>query len=158
MQSVENLFNIKHDNAIGRMQMESTICVILAAQLEEYEQIFYAAPQVHLSPDELKKVRKITAYIEQNLMHKHTVLSLTKQSGLSQKKLQSAFNAIYQTTIIKFVNDLKLEKSRELLMKKPLNISEISYALGFSNRSYFNFLFKRKFGTSPRKYRKYENL
>lgn len=154
MKSVEALFEINRDGALGRMQMESTICSILAAQIEECEDNFDSVPAPQLSADDLKKVQSVTRYIEENLSKKYNIRSLTKQSGLSQKKLQYAFKAVYQTTTIKFINDLKLEKSREWLIDGAMNISEITYALGFSNSSYYTFLFKRKFGMSPLEYRK----
>lgn len=154
MKSVEALFEIDRNGAIGRMQIESTICSILAAQIEECENNFDSVPAPQLSSADLKKLQLVIQYIQENLSKKHTVQSLSKLSGLSQKKLQYAFRAVYRTTAIKFINDLKLEKSREWLMEGTLNISEITYALGFSNSSYYTFLFKRKFGISPFEYRK----
>jgi len=47
---------------------------------------------------------------------------------------------------------IKLEKSKQLLKHTELNISEIAYAVGFKDPSYFSRLFSEKYGISPSQY------
>ena len=46
----------------------------------------------------------------------------------------------------------KLNKSVEMLKKGEMNISEVSYSLGFSSPSHFSNTFKNRFGMSPKNY------
>lgn len=53
-----------------------------------------------------------------------------------------------------YVNHLKLEKSKELIGKAELNITQISNYLGYSSVHYFSRQFKQKYGMSPSEYSK----
>jgi AraC-like DNA-binding protein len=54
------------------------------------------------------------------------------------------------------VMELRLQKARAMLVSPhddPLTITEIAYACGFNEASYFNRCFRRRFGASPTQYR-----
>ena len=52
-----------------------------------------------------------------------------------------------------YVNQYRLEKSISLLRNTGMSITEIAYACGFSNTSYFCELFHKYYGTTPGKFR-----
>jgi AraC-like DNA-binding protein len=52
-----------------------------------------------------------------------------------------------------FMNDIRLGNATRLLLKGDLNISEIAFASGFNHPSYFNRMFKRMTGLTPKNYR-----
>jgi AraC-like DNA-binding protein len=47
------------------------------------------------------------------------------------------------------LKDFRLEKAKELMKKKPYNISQITFESGFSSPSYFTKCFKKKYGLLP---------
>jgi AraC-like DNA-binding protein len=55
---------------------------------------------------------------------------------------------------VRYVNDEKMELAKEMLISTPLPIDVISSDLGFSHTSYFCKIFKKKFATTPKSYRK----
>ena len=57
-------------------------------------------------------------------------------------------------TISHFVNRCKLEEAKSLLSHTEMTLSEISNYLCFSSQSYFQNLFKKKYGVTPNTYRK----
>lgn len=57
-------------------------------------------------------------------------------------------------TISHFVNRCKLEEAKSLLSHTEMTLSEISNYLCFSSQSYFQNLFKKKYGVTPNAYRK----
>ena len=67
--------------------------------------------------------------------------------------------ALLQETGMSFterVLELRLQKTRTMLMSRQhsnLKVSDIAFASGFSNVSYFNQAFRRRFGCSPTQYR-----
>lgn len=151
---VENLYNIPHDGIIRRMVVNGLVLNILACQIAEHEANYSNPRSRAISNKEIEKMRKISAYIKSNLSSKHSVQSISLLVGLNSKRLQQCLKIKYGQTLIDFINTLKLEQAREWLLANELNISEITYRLGFSNGSYFTFLFKRKFGMTPLQYRK----
>ncbi|MEI7734598.1 MAG: nickel-binding protein [Ferruginibacter sp.] len=47
------------------------------------------------------------------------------------------------------LKDFRLDKAKELMKKKPYNISQITFESGFSSPSYFTKCFKKKYGLLP---------
>lgn len=56
--------------------------------------------------------------------------------------------------LVKYGQSFYLAKAKELLLNSDKNISEIIQELGFMNRTHFNEIFKKKFGTTPKEFRK----
>jgi AraC-like DNA-binding protein len=81
--------------------------------------------------------------------------SLARRMGLSRRYVN---DLLYEsgTTFADRVMELRLQKARALLCDRRndrLKVSEIAYACGFNELSYFNRCFKRRFGGSPTQYR-----
>ena len=57
-------------------------------------------------------------------------------------------------TVGEYLQDIRMKKARELLLKTDMQISEISEACGFSDTNYFIACFSERFGTPPKKFRK----
>jgi AraC-like DNA-binding protein len=152
VQAIEEFYNLKATGAVKRILSETIILKVLGYQLEEYEQSLKDEKLNGLQKTDFEKLQRTVQYIENNLSKKHTIRSLTSMSGMTEKQLQRSFKKVFRYTPIQFVNELRLEKSRELLLKSDLNSKEITYKLGFSNTSYFTLLFKKKFGLTPKSY------
>lgn len=75
-------------------------------------------------------------------------------SALSLRQLQRIFKEKLDTTPTNFITTLKMEEAAKLLMISDSNISEIAYALGFSDPAYFTRIFKKYFGKSPSEFAK----
>lgn len=53
-----------------------------------------------------------------------------------------------------YLQQYRLEKASILLRKSPLNITDVSYAVGFQHPPYFTKLFTQYKGMTPSEYRK----
>lgn len=74
--------------------------------------------------------------------------------GITERYLQQLMES-HGETFSHFVLRQRLDKAAALLVsKRNLRISEIAYLCGFSDLSYFNRSFKKRFGENPRAYRK----
>jgi len=56
-------------------------------------------------------------------------------------------------TYSQFLNEVRIEKSKHLLLNTNLPILEIALSIGYNNQNYYNMAFKRVTGTTPLKYR-----
>lgn len=52
-----------------------------------------------------------------------------------------------------FVNNIRLQRAREMLCNTDKNVAEIAYDTGFVNVTYFNRLFRRKYKCTPKSMR-----
>lgn len=94
-------------------------------------------------------VYKAIIYINDNYMIDFTVEELAKMCGLSLSTFRRLFKAQTGTSPIKYKNNLKLLRAREMLGSGLYNVSEIVEIFGFCDMPYFNKIYKQKFGTNP---------
>lgn len=83
-----------------------------------------------------------------------SMAELSKQVGLNEFSLGQKFKQVFGTTLFRYLHDHRLEVARQLLSDRSLRIEEISRRVGFANRSYFAAEFRKKFGVSPKNYRR----
>lgn len=85
---------------------------------------------------------------------------LRSASGFANKlnihvnHLNRAVKDITGKTTSDLINNRFIKEAKDLLTKTTLNVSEVSYVLGFSETSNFNGFFKKHVKISPSKYRK----
>ncbi|OJU24994.1 MAG: DNA-binding response regulator [Sphingobacteriales bacterium 41-5] len=78
---------------------------------------------------------------------------LARAMNMSTAVLYKKFNALSQVSIGEFIKSLRLKRAAFLLIEPgALNISEIAWAVGFSDRKYFSKEFKKAFGCTPSAY------
>ena len=81
-----------------------------------------------------------------------TLQELSEEIGLSLKKLKEGFKQIYGDSVYSFLFEYKMEVSRKLLESGDYNVSEVGLRVGYSTASHFITAFKKKYGTTPKKY------
>lgn len=100
-------------------------------------------------------LRKLNELIEKNIDKSlYTVENLAKDLTISRVQLYRKVKAILGISVSDHINNIRLEKSKELLLNSNQNISEIAYSVGFSSPNYFSTSFKNKYGLSPKEFKK----
>lgn len=101
-----------------------------------------------------KFIDKVEAVIEKNLMNEEFgVNDLGDELGYSRMQLYRKLKFVTNFSANEFIRSYRLKKSASLLLESDMNITEILYEVGFSNRSYYAKCFKLKYGKSPREYK-----
>lgn len=99
-------------------------------------------------------LRKLNGLMEKNFDNSaYTVEDLARNLTISRVQLYRKVKAILGISVSDHINNMRLDKSKMLLKKSELNISEIAYAVGFSSPNYFSTSFKNKFGVTPKEYK-----
>ncbi len=98
------------------------------------------------------KIRKAKDIIISRMAEPPTLQQLSNEIGLSLKKLKDGFKQIYGEPVYAFLFDYKMEVSRQLLASGDYNVNEVGLKVGYSTASHFIAAFKKKFGTTPKKY------
>jgi len=100
----------------------------------------------------IAKLKKAKDIITSNFAEPPTLKALAETIGLSLKKLKEGFKQIYGDTVYGFLFDYKMEVARKLLDTGDYNVNEVGLKVGYSTSSHFIAAFKKKFGTTPKKY------
>jgi len=98
------------------------------------------------------KIRKAKDIIISRMAEPPTLPELSDEIGLNLKKLKEGFKQIYGDTVYSFLFDYKMEVARKLLESGEHNVNEVGLKVGYSASSHFIAAFKKKFGTTPKKY------
>jgi AraC-like DNA-binding protein len=98
------------------------------------------------------KIRKAKDIIISRMAEPPSLQELADEIGLSLKKLKEGFKQIYGDSVFSFLFDYKLEVARKLLEGGDDNVNEVGLKVGYSTSSHFIAAFKKKYGTTPKKY------
>ncbi|MDO5422601.1 MAG: response regulator [Eubacteriales bacterium] len=102
----------------------------------------------------IQVIEKVKEYVQSHYMDPE--LSLTAaadDAGVSTGYLSGLFKKEAGMNFVKYLTDLRMEKSMELLKSTDKRTYEIAYETGFSNPHYFSVLFKKCTGMSPSDFR-----
>ncbi|HSM64169.1 MAG TPA: AraC family transcriptional regulator [Gillisia sp.] len=106
-----------------------------------------------LSDEEnIKKIRSAKDIVINRMAEPPSLQELSDEIGLSLKKLKEGFKHIYGDSFYSFLFDYKMEYARKLLDSGEYNVNEVGLRVGYSTSSHFIAAFKKKFGTTPKKY------
>lgn len=102
--------------------------------------------------DNVKRIRKAKEIVISRMSEPPTLTDLAQEIGLSLKKLKEGFKQIYGDSVYSFLFDYKMEHARKLLESGQHNVNEVGLRVGYSTGSHFIAAFKKKYGTTPKKY------
>lgn len=98
------------------------------------------------------KIRKAKDIVIERMSEPPSLQELADEIGLSLKKLKEGFKQIYGDSVFSFLLDYKMEVARKLLEAGNDNVNEVGHKVGYSTSSHFIAAFKKKYGTTPKKY------
>lgn len=98
------------------------------------------------------KIRKAKDIVVSRMAEPPSLQELAEEIGLSLKKLKEGFKQIYGDSVFSFLLDYKMEVARKLLESGENNVNEVGLKVGYSTASHFIAAFKKKYGTTPKKY------
>lgn len=103
-----------------------------------------------LDEELLKKAFKI---VEENISNEQfDIPFFCSELGVSRTMLFLKVKAWTNFTPNEFIHEIRLKRAAQLLEQNKLNISEISYKVGFNNPKYFSKCFQKKYGETPSQY------
>ena len=100
----------------------------------------------------IKKIKKAKEIIISRMIEPPTLQELAKEVDISLKKLKQGFKQVYGASVFSFLIDYKMQVSKRLLSSGNYNVNEVALRVGYSTATHFINAFKKKFGTTPKKY------
>lgn len=105
-----------------------------------------------IDEENVAKIKKAKDIVINNMAEPPGLQELADTIGLTLKKLKTGFKQVYGDSVYSFLFDYKLEYARKLLDSGTYNVNEVGVLIGYSTSSHFISAFKKKFGTTPKKY------
>ena len=105
----------------------------------------------HSAKDQLF-ISKLTEIILANLKNENFGANeLASASHISKYSLRRRLHTLTNKTVNQFIRETRLRKAYEMLRNEEVNVTEVSYKVGFSSPAYFNTCFHEFFGYPPGK-------
>ena len=98
-------------------------------------------------------LRRTIEIIERQLSDfEFDVAALAQNMAVSRRQLFRKLKAVTGRTPNVFIRTLRLKRAAQLLRESPMTVTEITYAVGFSDLKHFRNLFREQFGVLPGEY------
>jgi signal transduction histidine kinase/DNA-binding response OmpR family regulator len=98
---------------------------------------------------------QVKQVLEANLQDDEFGISqLCHELAVSHAQLYRKFRSLSNRTIADYFKSLRLSKAKELLLTTNLNVTVVTFTVGFKSLSYFSREFTREFGKPPSEFRK----
>jgi two-component system, response regulator YesN len=129
------------------------------SDLNEWERIFirhWWALMEEQGRDGLgnRGIEAIREYIEGHFHEDLSLSVLSEQFHFSPQYIAKKFKELYNTTVMTFLTEIRMDKAKSLLRFTDKPVSEIANSLGFDDENYFGKVFKKLNGASPLQFRK----
>lgn len=156
---------IKHlrENHIGTGRMimgKGDLYSILAAmdtldELEEYlrEMFREIIQNLERSTGEMNHGERVIQYLKDNYREEIVLKDMSNEFGISYSYMRKIVYELTGKSMIDYLNQLRIEKAKELLLDTDLTIKQIAEEVGYYNVQSFNRFFRKYEGMPPSSYK-----
>ena len=97
--------------------------------------------------------KEVLNIIEKNYSNEILIDDICAELNINKCYFCSMFKKEIGLTFINYLNNYKIEKSKELLKNPNLSLLDISLSVGYNNQSYFSTVFKKTTSKTPLEFR-----
>lgn len=101
-------------------------------------------------------ILKVQEWIEANHAQGITIARMGREVGMAERTLKRRFQLATGLAPNLYVQKVRVEKAKKLLLATDQSIKEIAYEVGYENVSFFVRVFKTQVGLPPAQWRKCE--
>jgi AraC-like DNA-binding protein len=105
-----------------------------------------------LNIKDIKMLYTVKDQITQNLAVAPVLPQMAALAGMSESKLKRLFKQVFGKNIYSYYQSMRMNEAAYLLKNKGLSVSEVGYALGFSNLGHFTKVFEEHIGMKPKRF------
>ncbi|WP_287677867.1 AraC family transcriptional regulator [Bacteroides sp.] len=105
------------------------------------------------NPSLVDRINKAQAWMQEELEEPLSIQEIAEKLGMSYSFFRKSFKEYAGISPSKYLQDIRLQRARELLSTTDLTVKEIAYRLHFETPDYFSAQFRKKVGVSPSSFR-----
>jgi len=149
---LSQLFHFNLHQSIKKLYFKGKVYELLSLYFNRAEDTNIEACPFLVDEENVIKIRKAKDIVIANMSEPPGLQELADQVGINLKRLKMGFRQIYGDSVYSFLFDYKMDTARKLLDTGSYNVNEVGLKIGYSTASHFISAFKKKFGTTPKKY------
>lgn len=101
------------------------------------------------------RIQNAIKYISDNYSSKITLARVAAKACMSKYHFSRSFRKVTGTTYRDYLSECRIEKAKDLLIRCDLPITEIAFAVGYTDMTHFARAFKKIAGLAPSQYKQY---
>lgn len=143
--------NININDSLKRLYHSDTIAEIVEVfdQYTEDVKKFFASQSDN---EQERIVREAKKYIREHVYENISLKEISQALFISAGYLSTTFSKYEPIGVANYINKVKIEEARRLLMKQRLKVYEVAFQLKYENAGYFAKVFKKYTGCTPKEY------
>ncbi len=150
--ALHQLMNYNLNDAIKRLYFKGKAYELLSLYFNTKDDPDVEACPFLVDEKNMAKIKMAKDIIINRMTDPPSLQELATEIALPLKKLKEGFKEVYGDTVYGFLLEHKLEYARQLLDSGQHNVNEVGLKVGYSTGSHFISAFKKKYGTTPKKY------
>lgn len=144
---LENMINMS-DKVIERLDVES-VCDFINDVID----FSLSLKQQTDSHTVSEIIRQAAVYIDQHYFEDLSLSYLAKKFGVESSYFSRTFRQEMGENLMLYIAGKRMEKAGELISNSDIGLTEIAFMVGYDDYAYFNRVFRKNYGKSPREYR-----
>lgn len=138
----------------GALYYESKVIELLSLlQMQREQHIIF--PDMESLDEETKElINRVAAFIRNHCEQRLSIDFLSKTFYTNKNKLSHLFQLVYHTSIPEYVQRVRIDLAKDLLLHSRQTIQEIAVQVGYKNQGSFSVCFKAETGMTPSDYRR----
>jgi AraC family transcriptional regulator len=133
----------------GRLYVDAMTTALMAHLWRSYSVQKYSPPPIVKGlPRQI--LQQVVDYIHEHLDQDLTLAQLAAIAHMSPSYFSRLFKQSTGLSPHQYVIQCRIDRAKQLLLRRELSIAEISDCLGFTHQSHFSHHFKRIVGSSPK--------
>ncbi|MBN1416187.1 MAG: helix-turn-helix domain-containing protein [Bacteroidales bacterium] len=133
---------------------KEVICLCLKILIMLYRRKAFIKGRFMITDRKKQLLNEFRKLINARYQELKTPGEYAQKLSISPNYLNAICKEIFNKTVSELIQERIILEAKRLLVNTGLNVSEISYKLGFKDNSYFGRYFKKAVGLPPERYRK----
>lgn len=157
---IKEKINLVYNTVTIPFPTNSTVIDFIEKKYYMYEIIQFLSEQFEMimnatgNPSRNSVLDDILYYIDHNYQNNIKLESIAPLFGYNSAYLGKIFNKTVGESFNSYVDHMRIEHSKELLLQNNLKVYEIAEKVGYRNVDYFHKKFRKYVGESPAEFRK----
>jgi AraC family transcriptional activator of pyochelin receptor len=127
--------------------IEAKILELFALQMEQLNS--GSGLKEEWSQADKERLKAVHDFINKAYLEPLTLADICLRFGLNEFKLKKGYKHFFGTTVFGHIHKLRMQTAQQLLTSGQMNVSEVSFYIGYNNISSFSAAFKKHFGYLP---------